>query len=258
MKKLPISVCLISGAEAHRIGRALDSVMDWTHEIIVVLNREVQDGTEEIALARGAKIFREPWQGFIAQKNSAAQKASQPWLLGLDADEEVPPGLRSEIESLFAHGPKENACAAYSLPRCTFYCGRWIRHGDWYPDRVVRLWKKEAASWAGLEPHARLSVRGPVGKLHSELLHFSNESIDRQIAKIAPYSDEFVRHRLAQGKSAGLFDLAVRPIWRFLRGYFFKLGFLDGWQGYYIASLTAFSTLTRYTKVREARLITER
>src|SRR5438034_5807548 len=137
MKKLPLSVCLVSGAEAHRIGRALGSVMDWASEIIVVLNEEVQDGTEEIALAHGAKIFREPWQGFIAQKNSAAQKASQPWLLGLDADEEVPLSLRSEIEGLFADGSKENGCAAHSLPRCTFYCGRWIRHGDWYPDRVV-------------------------------------------------------------------------------------------------------------------------
>src|SRR5258705_7239318 len=99
MKKLPISVCMISGAEAHRIGRALASVSDRATEIIVVLNEEVRDGTDEIAKKHGALVYREPWKGFVGQKNSAAEKASQPWLLGLDADEEVPASLKNEIEA---------------------------------------------------------------------------------------------------------------------------------------------------------------
>ena len=94
----------------------------------------------------------------------------------------------------------ERALPAYEFPRCTYYCGRWIRHGDWYPDRVTRLWQKDKAVWQGIDPHARLKVQGPVGRLHSDLLHFSNESVDRQIAKIAPYSDYFVRHCLAEGR----------------------------------------------------------
>jgi glycosyltransferase involved in cell wall biosynthesis len=249
MKKLPLSVCLISGAEAHRLGRALASVADWAAEIVVVLNADVADGTEEIARQHGAAVFREPWRGFIGQKNSAAAKAGQPWLLNLDADEVVSPALQAEIAEVVSATP---AHTAYEFPRCSFYCGRWIRHGDWYPDRVRRLWRRGAARWVGIEPHAGLEVDGPVGRLRADLLHFSNESIARQIAKIAPYQDGFVAQRVASGRSAGVFELAVRPPWRFVRAYFLRLGLLDGWQGFYIARLTAFSTLTRYAMVREA------
>jgi glycosyltransferase involved in cell wall biosynthesis len=253
-QKLPISACMISGSEAHRIGKALDSVAGWTSEIIVVLNQEVADGTEQLAISRGAKVFREPWKGFVGQKNSAADKCSQPWILGLDADEAVSPSLREEIESALADSSRIAASSAFCFPRCTYYCGRWIRHGDWYPDRVTRLWKKNSCRWEGVEPHARLAISGKVSRLRNDLLHYSNESIDRQIGKIGPYSDYFVRHCLINGRAIGLLDLGVRPFWRFLRGYFFRLGFLDGWPGYYIAWLSAFSVLTRYAKVCEARL----
>lgn len=248
--KLPISVCLISGAEAHRIGQALKSVAEWTSEIVVVLNEDVRDGTDKIAESFGAKVYREPWRGFIKQKNSVSEKATQPWILGLDADEVVSDSLRAEISATL----KQTATsAAYEFPRCTFFFGRWIRHGDYYPDRVTRLWRKECAHWAGIEPHAHLEVRGELGRLESDLLHYSNESIDRQIAKIAPYSDDFVRDYLAKNKRVSTIDLVFRPIWRFVRAYFLKLGFLDGVAGIYIAGLTAFSTLTRYMKVLEAQ-----
>jgi len=249
-KRLPVSVCIISGAEAHRIGRALESVADWAGEIVVVLNQEVADATEEIAARHGAKVFREPWKGFVGQKNSAAEKATGQWLLNLDADEAVSPGLAQEIAGVASASVAPHA--AYEFPRRSFYCGRWIRHGDWYPDRVLRLWKRGAARWAGQEPHARLAVSGTVGRLCSDLLHYSNESIARQIAKIAPYQAQFVKQRVAGGRSAGFFELAVRPGWRFLRAYCFRLGFVDGWQGFYIAVVSSFSTLTRYALVREA------
>ncbi|MBK9139009.1 MAG: glycosyltransferase family 2 protein [Verrucomicrobia bacterium] len=251
MQKLPISACLISGAEAHRIGRALASVSGWVSEMVVVINREVSDGTEAVAERYGARVWREEWKGFIEQKNSVAAKCSQPWLLNLDADEEVSPELRAAIGSAVSGLGTEPA--AYEFPRCTFYCGRWIRHGDWYPDRVRRLWRRGRARWAGEEPHARLEVDGRVGRLAAELRHFSNESIAGQIAKIAPYHADFVRRWQASGRHAGVFELAVRPAWRFVRAYLLRLGFLDGWQGFYIAGLSAFSTLTRYAMVREAR-----
>ena len=250
-QKLPVSVCMISGAEAHRIGRALESVAGWAGEIIVVLNQEVADGTEEVARRHGAKVFREPWKGFVGQKQSVADKATQPWLLNLDADEVVPPALAQEIATVVS--APAAAHAAYRFPRCSFYCGRWIRHGDWYPDRVLRLWRRGAARWTGQDPHAHLEVSGTVGRLRSDLLHESNESIERQIAKIAPYQAEVVQQRLARGGSAGVFELGVRPGWRFLRAYVLRLGFLDGWQGFYIAALSSFSTLTRYALVREAK-----
>ena len=254
MNKLPISVCMVSSAEAHRIGKALESVVDWVHEIVVVLDDRTDDGTEQVIARHGGKVFREAWKGFIGQKNSAAEKCSQPWLLNLDADEVVSDPLREELRALFSNPDKLNAHAAYKFPRCTFYCGRWIRHGDWYPDRVLRLWRKAGARWAGVEPHAKLEVHGSIGRLRSDLLHASNESIARHVAKIIPYQEGFVRARLERGQSTGFFELGIRPLWRFVRAYFIRLGFLDGWPGLYIAGLNAFSTLTRYSLVKEAEL----
>ena len=252
-KPLPISVCIIAGNEEARIRRALESVSGWTSETIVVLNHDVTDATDKIAESSGAKVFREPWKGYVAQKNSACQKAAQEWILNMDADEAVSTELRGEIQKLFSEPEKLHPFAAFSFPRRTLFCGRWIRHGDWYPDRQTRLWRRGQARWSGENVHERLEVDGPIGRLHSDLLHDIAESIDRQIAKISSYSEAFLRDALAQGRGAGWLDLAARPVWRFVRSYFLRLGFLDGWQGVYIAWMTAFYTATRYAKVRDAQ-----
>ena len=243
---------MIAGAEAGRIGCALESVAGWTSEIIVVLNDDANDGTEEIACRFGAQVFREPWKGHIAQKNSAAAKATQPWLLGVDADEVVSPELREEIQRQFAAPEKPERFAAFSFPRLTFFCGRWIRHGDWYPDRQTRLWQRGRAEWQGIDPHDKLRVVGPVARLKSDLWHYTAESISRQMAKIGRYADDFARHRLAAGQPTRRTDLFVRPVWRFVRSYILKLGFLDGWQGLYVAWFIAFYTMARYARAREA------
>jgi len=240
---------MIAGAEAHRIGKALASVEAWAAEIIVVLNEEVQDGTERIAAQYGAKVFREPWKGHVAQKNSAAAKASQPWLLGLDADEAVSPELAAELPQAIAVAGV--AVAAYRFPRCTLYCGRWIRHGDWYPDYQTRLWRRGQAEWTGIDPHDRLNVPGRVERLRGPLQHFSMESLNHQVAKTVQYADEFVRQCAERRQAASAADLAVRPFWRFFRGYVVRLSFLDGWQGFSVAWMTAFYTFLRYVRVRE-------
>jgi glycosyltransferase involved in cell wall biosynthesis len=250
-QRLPISVCMIAGNEAQRIRRALESVAGWTSEVVVLLNDDVNDGTDKIAESFGAKVFREPWKGHIAQKNSAAGKAAQPWILGLDADEEVSPELRDEIQRAMA---RPGVCTAFCFPRCAFYCGRWIRHGDWYPDLQTRLWRKGQAHWSGVDPHDKLIVEGPVGRLRSDLRHYTAETINHQIVKTVQYADDFVRHYAEQGKTVTFLDLLVRPAWRFWRAYLFRLGFLDGWQGMAIAWLTAFYTFLRYVKVRESQL----
>jgi hypothetical protein len=198
-------------------------------------------------------VFREPWKGFIGQKNSVGEKANHPWLLNIDADEVVTPELQRAIEA--AVNEDGRGYAAFEFPRCTYYCGRWIRHGDWYPDRVLRLWRRGAARWAGVEPHARLDVRGRVGRLKSDLLHYSNESINHTLTKIGSYSDYYVQRRLGS-KRTGVdrWDMFARPLWKFFRAYVLRLGFLDGWPGYFIAWMNAFSTVTRHAKVLEARL----
>ncbi len=152
---------MIAGNEAHRIRRALDSVAGWTGEIIVVTDHNVTDGTGEIAASYGAKVFCEPWQGHAAHRNFASGNATQPWLLAIDADEVVSPALRDEIVRLFELNKFNPPCAAYRFPRCTFYHGRWIRHGDWYPDRKARLWQRGRGRWAG-SLHEKLMVEGRV------------------------------------------------------------------------------------------------
>ncbi len=233
--ELNLSCCMISGAEAHRIRGALESVRGLASEIIVVLNEDVADGTDRIAGEYGAKVYREPWKGHIAQKNSAAEKASQPWILGLDADEVVSEELRAEIIRTLQDPSKTSAFDAFEFPRLTRLEGRWIRHGDWYPDRQLRLWKRGHAHWGGINPHDHLQVDGKIGRLKSNLLHYTSESLDKMIAKIAPYSQAFVKNFHDSGKRPSILDLGFRPFYRFFRGYILKLGFLDGWQGYFLS-----------------------
>lgn len=252
--RLPISVCLIAANEAHRIRKSLESVAGWAGEIIVLLNDDVNDGTDKIAESFGAKVFHEPWKGFIAQKNSAAQKANRDWIFGIDADEVVSPELQAELRALFADNERLNRFAAFNLPRCTFYSGRWIRHGDWYPDRNVRLWRRGKGEWSGIDPHAAVTVSGITGKLKGDLLHYSMEDLNHLIRKTISYTDTLAKQKFESGETVSGLTLFFRPLWRFLRGYIFRLGFLDGWQGFSIAWLTAFYTFLRYAKVRELQL----
>ena len=251
MTRLPISVCLVVGNEAHRIRPALDSVKDWTSELILAIDDKVTDGTDKIAKSYGARVFSQPWRGHAAHRNFASAHATHSWLLAIDADEVVSEQLRDEIiAALQSHGEGVPP-AAYSFPRLSFFCGRWIRHGNWYPDRKVRLWRKDAGHWEG-DPHEKLVLTGAIVRLNADLLHFSNENIDHLLGKIGPVSTNFVRQCQARQRHTGWPDLAFRPCWKFFRAYILRHGFLDGWPGYFIAWMDAFSTVTRYSKVIEA------
>ena len=172
--------------------------------------------------------------------------------MNIDADEAVTPELQKEIAGVVA---QSNApYNAYEFPRCVFFiAGRWICHGDWYPDRVLRLWRRGTAEWGGQELHERLAVKGKIGRLHHDLLHYSMESLKHLIVKTQKYVDEFVRVSREQKRKVTFMDILFRPIWRFWRGYFFRLGFLDGWQGFTIAWLGAFYTFMRYASAYESQ-----
>ncbi|HEX5399123.1 MAG TPA: glycosyltransferase family 2 protein [Verrucomicrobiae bacterium] len=250
IQPLPISVCIVAGNEARRIRAALDSVQGWTSEIILAIDDKVTDGTDKIAEAYGAKVFSQPWRNHATHRNFASSHATQSWLLAIDADEVVSDKLRDEIAAAFQnHGASPPA--AYSFPRLSFFGGRWIHHGDWYPDRKVRLWRKETGQWEG-DPHEKLVLQGAVVPLRADLFHFSNENIDQLLGKIGVVSTIFARKCRARNRRAGWSDLAIRPFWKFFRAYILRLGFLDGWPGYFIAWMDAFSTVTRYSKVIEA------
>jgi glycosyltransferase involved in cell wall biosynthesis len=250
---LPISVCIVAGNEAHRIARTLESVQGWTSEIILAIDDKVTDGTDKIAETYGAKVFSQSWRGHAAHRNFASSHATQPWLLAIDADEVVSDQLRAEIRVAFQNQNSRLLPVAYSFPRLSYFGGRWIHHGDWYPDRKVRLWRKDAGKWEG-DPHEKLVLQGRVVQLRGNLLHFSNESIDQFLGKMGYISAVFVRQRRLQSRRVGWTDLTIRPFWKFFRAYFFRLGFLDGWPGYLIAWANAFSTVVRYSKVKEAEM----
>lgn len=248
MVKLPISVCIVAGNEARRIRRTLDSIAGWTSEIVLAIDDKVTDGTDKIAASYGAKIISQPWRGFALHRDFASAHATQPWLLAIDADEVVKPELRDEIISLFERNQSNPPCAAYSFPRCTFYHGRWIRHGDWYPDRKTRLWRRGSANWDGVN-HEQLIVTGATGKLKNDLLHYSMESLEHEIKKTMLAVDYFAGECATQKKKVGFAEVLFRSGWRFFRAYILRLGFLDGWQGLAIACIIAIYTFLRYLKV---------
>lgn len=249
MKRLPISVCIISGAEAHRIRRCLESVDKWTTEIIVVINPEVEDGTDAIARSFGAKIHRHPWQGFREQKNLALGYATEPWVLSLDADEEVSGELRHSIRHFFEGGHHRYDAARFA--RKVWFLGRWITHGDWYPDRVLRLFKRESGKWAGSSEHCAVEVKGACTTLHGDLLHYSNPNIRSYVDKINYFADIFLQRQLAEHKRWSAVGAIFRSAWRFVRAYIFRRGFLDGYPGFFIAASTAYSTLVRHSRLFE-------
>jgi glycosyltransferase involved in cell wall biosynthesis len=249
VNKLPISLCVISGAEAHRIGRMLASAAGWTSEIIVVLNDDVADATEAIAASFGAKIFRHPWQGHRDQKNIALRHATQSWILALDADEEVSPQLRQSIAQFFT-GNHESFSGA-DFPRKVWFLGRWITHGDWYPDRSLRLFRRDLAKWAGSPEHDKVALKGPSARLRGDLLHYTNPDISSYVQKINYFADIYLQRQLAENARWSAPAAIFRAAWRFVRAYIFRRGFLDGYPGFFIAASTAYSTLVRHSRLFE-------
>ena len=161
--------------------------------------------------------------------------------------------LAQEIQNLFSTPDKTKSFAAYDFPRVTLFYDRWIRHGEWYPDRKLRLWRRGQGQWGGVFPHGRVIVTGAVGKLNGELRHYSMESMEHLLQKTIRYANEFAETCRKENRRITLMQLLVRPPWRFLRGYVFKLGFLDGWRGLAIAWMAAFYTFLRYFKAFEAQ-----
>jgi glycosyltransferase involved in cell wall biosynthesis len=249
VNKLPISVCIVSGAEAHRIGKCLASVAPWTSQIVVVLNQEVQDGTDAIVTSFGGEVHRHPWPGFREQKNRALGYATFPWILSLDADEEVSPDLQESIARCFEGDQTRFVGARFA--RKVWFLGRWITHGDWYPDRVLRLFQRGNGKWAGSAEHCAVEAPGACATLAGDLLHYTNPDIAAYVGKINYFADLCLQRQLAEKARWSASAAILRSAWRFVRAYFFRIGFLDGYPGFFIAASTAYSTLVRHSRLFE-------
>ena len=246
---MKISFCLITLNEEKNLPRCLASCAGLADEIIV-LDSGSTDATEKIARQFGARFEHQDWLGFVGQKNRVLSLATRDWIFSLDADEELSPELRAEILLLKNNGAPSHNVNGYSMPRCVLYEGRWIRHGDWYPDRLVRLFRRDHARFAGGSVHERLEISGPVQDLHGDLHHYSFADADDHWQRCQFYAGLWAQEKFEAGKTAGVFAPALHAAFRWLRGYVLRGGFLDGPQGWRIAALCARETHLKYRRLR--------
>jgi glycosyltransferase involved in cell wall biosynthesis len=240
-----LSACVVAKDEADRIGDCLASLA-FCDEILVV-DAHSSDATREIAAAHGARVIERDWPGHVAQKEFAVRAARHDIVLCVDADERVSPELAEEIQGLRKAGFP--GPAGWRLPRLSWYLGRWIRHGTWYPDPQLRLFDRRRGRWAGRDPHDRVALDGAPGDLRGHLLHHPYRSLEDHLATIDRYTTIMARGLADEGRRARLFDLALRPPARFLRCYCLQRGFLDGWRGLLLASLAAHYVRLKYAKL---------
>ena len=243
-----ISFCLITLNEEQNLPRCLKSCAGLADEI-VVLDSGSRDGTEKIARQFGARFERQHWLGFVGQKNKALSLASHPWVFSLDADEELSPGLGDEIKLLKEIEPADDR-GGFSVPRCVLYQGRWIRHGDWYPDRLVRLFRRDRAKFAGGKVHERLEVEGRIVPLHGELYHHSFKDAADHWTRCQTYARLWAETQHEAGRNTNMVAPYLHALFRWFRGYMLRRGFLDGKQGWRIAMFCARETLLKYQLLR--------
>ena len=244
--KLPLSLVVITRDAAVDIADCMASAPFAAETLIV--DSGSRDDTVEIARRRGARVIEREWMGFGPQKQFAAGQAAHDWLLCIDADERVSPALAMSIDALFAHGDP-GACA-YALARRNRFLGRWLAHGEGYPDWTVRLFDRRRARWSDDPVHESVIANGPVARLDGDLLHASAESLDAYIAKQNRYTSLQAAALHARGTRAGAVHLALSPLARFIRFYVLKLGFLDGAAGFAHIAIGAFASFLKYAKLR--------
>lgn len=249
MTRVRLSAAVIAKNEEEKIGRCLAS-LSFADEIVVVDSGST-DRTIEIAEAAGAKVVHHEWEGHIQQKNFAIDQTTGEWVLSVDADEIVSPELRESILKAVENPDAEG----YAVPRPVYYINRWIRHCGWYPDRKVRLFRRDKGRWGGENPHDKISLEGRSGVLRGDLYHLSFDNISDHMKTINSFTDIAAAEGVARSKSAGWFSLLLRPPATFIKMYFLKLGFLDGAPGFIASALSAYHVFSKYVKIREKKKV---
>lgn len=243
-----LSVVIITFNEERNIARCLESVKDLADEILVVDSFST-DGTEEICAGYHVKFVKHTFAGHIEQKNYAAGLATYDWVISLDADEALTPELKDSI----AKALENPQFKAYKMNRLTFYCGQWIRHCGWHPDSKARLWNRHSGMWGGTNPHDRWELHNrdqQYGKLKGDLLHYSYYTISDHLKQIEYFTEIAAIAEAAAGKSPSIPKVVLGPAIKFIKSFFFQLGFLDGYYGFVICRLSAMASLIKYVKTR--------
>lgn len=250
----PLSVTIITLNEERNLPRALASV-GWADDIVIVDSGST-DRTIEIARAAGpqVQVFHNPWPGYGKQKNFAQDHAKHSWILNIDADEEVTPELRAEIEQRLQEAKAGRKLGGYFLPRKTFYLGRWIKHGGWYPNHLMRLADRRVARWTEPAVHEEWKVDGETAYFREPLLHYTFSDIQDQILTNLNFSRLGSVELKRRGQRGSLPRLLLKPIGKFIETYFLKLGCLDGVAGFIISVNAAHSMFLKYAYLIESDL----
>ncbi|MGK5087134.1 glycosyltransferase family 2 protein [Bdellovibrionota bacterium FG-2] len=252
----PLSVTIITLNEQKTIASAIQSVQ-WADEILVIDSGST-DQTVEIAKNLGARVIYNPWPGYGKQKNYAQNQAKNEWVLNLDGDERVPAELANEIQAALrqtlANTPGYKDLQAMCFPRKTFFLGRWIRHGGWYPNVLTRLGNRKHCQWSEPHVHEELEVNGRTQRLKNALDHFGFPSIHHQIStnlRLSKLGSEDLHRR---GASGSLLKLLLKPFGKFVETYLLKFGFLDGLPGFIISINAAHSMFLKYAFLMEPKI----
>ena len=249
---MKISACLITLNEERNLPRCLKSVAPLADEILVIDSGST-DRTREIAREFGARVMEQPWLGYVGQKNFALDQAAQAWVLSIDADEEI----SSELAAAIARVKADPACDlpaapnGYEVSRLVFYRGRWIRHGDWYPDRLVRLFRREAARFRGGRVHEKLELPGAHPILPGHLHHFTYDHAADRARRRAVYAALWAQSAQEEGRRAAPWSDPVHALARLAKGFILKRGFLDGAVGWDVAWGNAQETALKYRLLRQ-------
>ncbi|HEY9281413.1 MAG TPA: glycosyltransferase family 2 protein [Eoetvoesiella sp.] len=241
---MTLSVIIITKNESRHIAQCIDSVA-FADEIIVVDSGST-DNTCEIAAAKGAKVtITSDWPGFGPQKNRALDLATQEWVLSIDADERVTPELAIAIQQVL----KQPAADGYKIARLSNFCGRWIRHSGWWPDHVLRLFKRGTARFTDAVVHESVRPAGAVAVLNEHFLHYPYADMEALLGKVNRYSSDAAKSMHDKGKKTSVFGVIGHSVWTFIRIYFIRRGFLDGKEGFILAATGAAGSFFRYSKL---------
>jgi glycosyltransferase involved in cell wall biosynthesis len=246
--RAPLSVSIITLNEAANIRACLESVR-WADEI-VVCDSGSRDNTREICREFTDRVYVDAWRGFGAHKNLCLERTTHAWVFSLDADERVTPALRSAIERVLTDG---GALDGYFVPRQNFFLGRWIRSSGWYPDHVLRLFRKAKGRFRERDVHEAVEIDGRVGYLEELLEHHTYRTIGEYLERMDRYSGLAAAELYREGRRAGVRDLTLRPALTFLKMFCFQRGFREGRHGLVLAGLYACYTFAKYVKLWEMR-----
>jgi len=245
-QRLPLTVTILTRNERHNIAECIASVRALASQIVVLDNAST-DGTADIARDAGAEVHVTPdWPGFGPQKNRALSFATQPWVLSLDADERITPALAADIAAAIA----SNRHAGYRMPRLSQFLGHWVRHCGWYPDYVLRLFRREAGRFSDNLVHERVIVEGEIGTLPNHLLHYSYTEARQVEDKVQRYAKAGAKEMALRGKKVSALKPWINGGWAFVRTFVLRRGFLDGATGAAIARMNARSAFLKYALLR--------